>query len=189
QVLRGLSLALSIELAKWRDVLWYTDSRRSPRVERPNGGPDPAHCLISGNFTVCLTETALEIVIRPTEVDVNGHVNNAKYVDYGVGARGVVRASGASLRPAFRAWGRDRDGEPEPQFSPGVPSGRVSCDHDSARAPGPDQLRPSPGDPQARQHARRRRCDTLVTIDPATRKNRPVPDDLYSLPVVTVLWT
>jgi hypothetical protein len=50
-------------------------------VERPNGGPDPAHCLISGNFTVCLMETALEIVVRPTEVDVNGHVNDAKYVD------------------------------------------------------------------------------------------------------------
>jgi len=27
-------------------------------------------------------ETALEIVVRPTELDVNGHVNNAKYVDY-----------------------------------------------------------------------------------------------------------
>ena len=27
-------------------------------------------------------ETSLEIVVRPTEVDVNGHVNNAKYVEY-----------------------------------------------------------------------------------------------------------
>jgi thioesterase III len=27
-------------------------------------------------------ETALEIVVRPTEVDVNGHVNNAEYVEY-----------------------------------------------------------------------------------------------------------
>ena len=27
-------------------------------------------------------ETALEIVVRPTEVDVNGRGNNAKYVDY-----------------------------------------------------------------------------------------------------------
>jgi thioesterase III len=27
-------------------------------------------------------ETAHEIVVRPTEVDVNGHVNNAKYVEY-----------------------------------------------------------------------------------------------------------
>ncbi len=27
-------------------------------------------------------EAALEIVVRPTEVDVNGHVNNAKYVEY-----------------------------------------------------------------------------------------------------------
>ncbi len=32
-------------------------------------------------------ETALEIVVRPTEVDVNGHVNNAKYVEYSGGAR------------------------------------------------------------------------------------------------------
>jgi Thioesterase-like superfamily len=29
-----------------------------------------------------LMGTALEIVVRPTEVDVNGHVNNAKYVEY-----------------------------------------------------------------------------------------------------------
>jgi len=27
-------------------------------------------------------ETAHETVVRPTEVDVNGHVNNAKYVEY-----------------------------------------------------------------------------------------------------------
>src|SRR5947208_15494805 len=27
-------------------------------------------------------ETSLEIVVRPTEIDVNGHVNNAKYVEY-----------------------------------------------------------------------------------------------------------
>ena len=26
--------------------------------------------------------TSLEIVVRPTEIDVNGHVNNAKYVEY-----------------------------------------------------------------------------------------------------------
>jgi YbgC/YbaW family acyl-CoA thioester hydrolase len=27
-------------------------------------------------------ETVLEIVVRPTEIDVNGHVNNAKFVEY-----------------------------------------------------------------------------------------------------------
>src|SRR3954447_5543773 len=27
-------------------------------------------------------ETSLEIVVRPTEIDVNGHVNNARYVEY-----------------------------------------------------------------------------------------------------------
>ena len=51
-------------------------------MERPNGGPDTVHCLISGSFTVSWHETAHEIVVRPTEVDVNGHVNNAKYVEY-----------------------------------------------------------------------------------------------------------
>ncbi|MEW4569181.1 acyl-CoA thioesterase [Tautonia sp. JC769] len=27
-------------------------------------------------------ETSIELVVRPTEIDVNGHVNNGKYVDY-----------------------------------------------------------------------------------------------------------
>ncbi|MFD1957507.1 acyl-CoA thioesterase [Paenibacillus thailandensis] len=27
-------------------------------------------------------KTSLEIVVRPTEIDVNGHVNNAKYLEY-----------------------------------------------------------------------------------------------------------
>ncbi|MNI00793.1 Long-chain acyl-CoA thioesterase FadM [compost metagenome] len=27
-------------------------------------------------------ETALEIIVRSTEIDVNGHVNNAKYLEY-----------------------------------------------------------------------------------------------------------
>ena len=82
-------------------------------MERPNGGPDTVHCLISGSFTVSL-ETAREIVVRPTEVDVNGHVNNTKYVEYMEwGARGTIRAPGASPRPAVGARGRDRDGESE----------------------------------------------------------------------------
>lgn len=27
-------------------------------------------------------KTSLELVVRPTEIDVNGHVNNAKYLEY-----------------------------------------------------------------------------------------------------------
>jgi len=27
-------------------------------------------------------ETVLDIIVRPTEIDVNGHVNNAKFVEY-----------------------------------------------------------------------------------------------------------
>jgi acyl-ACP thioesterase len=30
-------------------------------------------------------ETAHKIIVRPTEFDVNGHVNNTMYVEYGVG--------------------------------------------------------------------------------------------------------
>ena len=33
-------------------------------------------------------KTSLDIVVRPTEIDVNGHVNNAKYLEY---LGGVVR--------------------------------------------------------------------------------------------------
>ncbi|MGZ3430367.1 MAG: hypothetical protein ACXWN0_01185 [Isosphaeraceae bacterium] len=59
-------------------------------------------------------ETAREIVVRPTEVDVNGHVNNTKYVEnMEWGARGTIRAPGASPRPAVGARGPDRDGESE----------------------------------------------------------------------------
>ncbi|MGO8899184.1 MAG: acyl-CoA thioesterase [Isosphaeraceae bacterium] len=59
-------------------------------------------------------ETALEIVVRPTEVNVNGHVNNAKYVEYMEwGRKDMIRAPRASLRPAFGARGRDGDGESE----------------------------------------------------------------------------
>jgi acyl-CoA thioester hydrolase/thioesterase-3 len=27
-------------------------------------------------------KTSLNIIVRPTEIDVNGHVNNAKYLEY-----------------------------------------------------------------------------------------------------------
>ena len=65
-------------------------------------------------------ETAHEIVVRPTEVDVNGHVNNAKYVEYMEwGARGVIRAPEASPRPAVGARGRDRDRDRESEVKGG----------------------------------------------------------------------
>src|SRR3954447_4093639 len=42
-------------------------------------GPDPA---VNRAHRRGPMETTLEIVVRPTEIDVNGHVNNAKYVEY-----------------------------------------------------------------------------------------------------------
>jgi len=50
-------------------------------------------------------------------------VNNTKYVEYMEwGARGVIRAPGACLRPAFGARGRDGESE--------VKGGRKSMLHD-----------------------------------------------------------
>ena len=49
-------------------------------------------------------ETAHEIIVRPTEVDVNGHVNNAKYYSGTEGARYVpdAPARGVPQSPRWR---------------------------------------------------------------------------------------
>jgi len=168
---------LSIELAKWWDVLWYTDSRRSPRVERPNGGPDPAHCLISGSFTVCLMETALEIVVRPTEVDVNGHVNNAKYVDYMEWREEWYERQGLPYARLFALGAVTVTANLNLNFRQECRQGEFLV-----ITTRPERL----GRTSFAFHQEIRRRDgtlaagviTVVTIDPATRKSRPVPDEL-----------
>ncbi len=127
-------------------------------------------------------ETALEIVVRPTEVDVNGHVNNAKYVEYMEWGReewyerqglaydrlvalGAVTVT-ANLNLNFRR--ECRQGEVLVITTRPESLGRTSF--------------------VLRQEIRKRdgalAADglvTMVTIDPATRKSRPVPDELAAV--------
>ncbi|QEH31841.1 Long-chain acyl-CoA thioesterase FadM [Aquisphaera giovannonii] len=124
-------------------------------------------------------ETSLEIVVRPTEIDVNGHVNNAKFVEY-------------------LEWGREEWYEHN-----GLPYDRldalgaqtvtvnVNVNYRKECRQG-DRLivvtRPGRlGRTSFALHQEVRKKDgtlaadaviTLVTIDPSARKPRPVPAEL-----------
>ncbi len=124
-------------------------------------------------------ETTLEIVVRPTEVDVNGHVNNAKYVEY-------------------MEWGREewyeRQGLPYDRlFALGAVTVTANLNLNFRRecrqgeflviATRPERL----GRTSFALYQEIRKRDgtlaadgviTMVTIDPATRKSRPLPDEL-----------
>jgi len=134
--------------------------------------------LISGSFTISM-ETALEIVVRPTEVDVNGHVNNAKYVEY-------------------MEWGREewyeRKGLPYDRlFALGAVTVTVNLNLNFRQECRQGEVLIITTRPERlgrtsfalRQEIRKRGgavaaegVVTMVTIDPATRKSRPVPDEL-----------
>src|SRR3954469_5654354 len=124
-------------------------------------------------------ETSLEIVVRPTEVDVNGHVNNAKYVEY-------------------MEWGREewyeRNGLPYDRlFALGAVTVTVNLNLDFRRECRQGEVLTVVTRPERlgrtsfalRRETRRPgggvapdAVVTLVTIDPATRTSRPVPDEL-----------
>jgi thioesterase III len=124
-------------------------------------------------------ETLLEIIVRPTEVDVNGHVNNAKYVEY-------------------MEWGREewyeKNGLPYDRlFALGAVTVTVNINLNFRKecrqgdvlriVTRPERL----GRTSFTLHQEIRKLDgaiaadgtvTLVTIDPQSRKSRPVPDEL-----------
>ena len=124
-------------------------------------------------------ETSLEIVVRPTEIDVNGHVNNAKYVEY-------------------LEWGREewyeRNGLPyERLFELGAVTVTVNLNLNFRKECRQGDLLTILTRPEhlgrtsfaLRQEIRKRNGEvaadavvTIVTIDPATRTSRPVPDEL-----------
>jgi thioesterase-3 len=126
-----------------------------------------------------LMETALEIVVRPTEVDVNGHVNNSKYVEY-------------------MEWGREewyeRKGLPYDRlFALGAVTVTVNLNLNFRQECRQGEVLVITTRPERlgrtsfalRQEIRKRDgavaaegVMTMVTIDPATRKSRPVPDEL-----------
>ena len=126
-------------------------------------------------------ETSLEIVVRPTEVDVNGHVNNAKYMEY-------------------MEWGREewyeRNGLPYDRLlALGAVTVTVNLNLDFRQECRQGEVLTITTRPERlgrtsfalRQEIRKRGGElaadgvvTMVTIDPATRKSRPVPDELAS---------
>jgi YbgC/YbaW family acyl-CoA thioester hydrolase len=128
-------------------------------------------------------ETSLEIVVRPTEIDVNGHVNNAKYVEYLEWGReewyeqaglpyekllelGAITVT-VNLDLNFRQ--ECRQGEKLIITTRPERIGRTSF---VLR----QEIRKGAGGPVAADAE-----VTSVTIDPATRKSRPVPDELARL--------
>ena len=124
-------------------------------------------------------ETSIDLVVRPTEIDVNGHVNNAKYVEY-------------------LEWGREdwyeRLGLPyERLLALGAITVTVNLNLNFRRECRQGELLTVVTRPERlgrtsfalRQEIRKRDGElaadavvTLVTIDPATRTGRPVPDAL-----------
>jgi YbgC/YbaW family acyl-CoA thioester hydrolase len=124
-------------------------------------------------------ETTLEIVVRPTEIDVNGHVNNAKFVEYlewgreewyeAVGlpyerllALGAITVT-VNLNLNYRR--EVRQGE---RLTIATRPGRLGRTSfalaQEIRRPGGEVVADA--------------VVTLVTIDPETRTSRPVPDEM-----------
>jgi YbgC/YbaW family acyl-CoA thioester hydrolase len=124
-------------------------------------------------------ESSLEIVVRPTEVDVNGHVNNAKYVEY-------------------MEWGREewyeKNGLPyDTLLALGAITVTVNLNLNFRQECRQGELLTILTRPQrlgrtsfALQQEIRKRGGaiaadgivTLVTIDSVSRKSRPVPEEL-----------
>ncbi len=127
-------------------------------------------------------ETTLEIIVRPTEIDVNGHVNNAKYVEY-------------------LEWGREEWYERigmsyEHLLSLGAVTVAVNLNLNYRRECRQGELLSITTRPERlgrtsfvlAQTIRNREGTvvsdalvTIVTIDPATRKSRPVPDEMAAV--------
>jgi YbgC/YbaW family acyl-CoA thioester hydrolase len=124
-------------------------------------------------------ETSLEIVVRPTEIDVNCHVNNAKYVEYLEWGRedwyernglpyDLLLGQGAvtvTVSMALNFRRECRQGEVLTVVTRPERLGRTSFAFRQ-------EVRKADGGAAADAVV------TLVTVDPATRKSRPVPDDL-----------
>jgi YbgC/YbaW family acyl-CoA thioester hydrolase len=127
-------------------------------------------------------EVVLETVVRCTEIDVNGHVNNAKYVEYlewsreewyerqgfpydrlrGLGAATVVVNINLNLRRPCRQGDRLRVRTwPERRGRTSFVLGQRIDREDGETAA------------DARV--------TLVTIDPATGRSRPLPEEFARL--------
>lgn len=123
-------------------------------------------------------DSALEIVVRCTEIDVNGHVNNAKYVEYlewgreewydrrgltyeRLEAMGAVTVT-ANLTIDYKS--EAGQGDVLAIWTRPVRVGRTSFAFGQEIRRGEGLVVSS--------------TVTLVTIDPQTRRPRPVPEEL-----------
>lgn len=124
-------------------------------------------------------KTELQIVVRPTEIDVNNHVNNAKFVEYLEWGReewyeavglpyerllelGAITVT-VNLNLNYRR--EARQGERLTIVTQPERLGRTSFAlAQEIRRPGGEVVADA--------------TVTLVTIDPSTRTSRPVPDEL-----------
>jgi YbgC/YbaW family acyl-CoA thioester hydrolase len=124
-------------------------------------------------------ETSITIVVRPTEIDINGHVNNAKYVEYlewgredwfeqnGLPYERVLALGAMTVTVNLNAnYRREcRQGESLVVATRPVRVGRTSFVVSQ-------EIRKADGAVAADALV------TLVTIDPVSRKSRPVPEEL-----------
>ena len=53
-------------------------------------------------------DASIELIVRSTEIDVNGHVNNAKYLEYLEWGREEWYEKAGCLMPYFWLWGSKR---------------------------------------------------------------------------------
>lgn len=128
-----------------------------------------------------MKEITLDIVVRPTEIDVNAHVNNAKFVEY--------------LEWGREEWYDRKDLRYDRLKAMGATTVTVNVNVNYRRecrqgevltiATRPERL----GRTSFTFHQEIRKADgtvaidasvTLVTVDPETRKPRVVPEELAS---------
>lgn len=125
--------------------------------------------------------TKIDIVVRPTEIDVNGHVNNAKYVEY--------------LEWGREDWYEKLDLPYERMLNLGAITVTVNLEVNYRRecrqgerltvTTRPERLGRSSFVVRQEVHTAEGALAadarvTTVTIDPVTRKSRPVPAELAS---------
>lgn len=127
-------------------------------------------------------ETSLRIVVRPTEIDVNGHVNNAKFVEY--------------LEWAREEWYEAAGLTHERLLEVGAITVTVNLNLNYRKEAFQGENLTVTTRPERlgrtsfalKQEIRRENGEvvadaivTLVTIDPITRTSRPVPEDMAQL--------
>ena len=126
---------------------------------------------MSENITEAVdVEVVLETVVRCTEIDVNGHVNNAEFVEYlEWGREGWYERHGFAYDRLEELGAVTVVVEHQPQLPAALPPGRPAADRHLAAAARPYQLRSGTADHEERWPGCRRRGCHPCHRRPATR--------------------